>query len=226
MVVCKANLEFPAGDLVFIIGKSGSGKSTIGQLLVRFYDAEHGDILVGGQSIRNFDPHWLRQNILLVEQQSVLFHGTIFENIAYGSFDDHVSVDDCQHAAEFANVWDTLEGMPEGFDTQVGSNGTSLSGGQRQRIALARARLRDPPVLVLDESTSALDQQIRLAVMEAVRRWRRGKTTIIITHDISQIFPEDYLYVMKDGFVVEEGYRKFLEIRKTSAFNDLLASVV
>ena len=211
--------------MVFIIGKSGSGKSTIGQLLVRFYDSTQGDILIGGQSIRNFDPHWLRQNILLVEQQSVLFHGTIFENIAYGSFDDHVSVDDCQHAAEFANVWDTLEGMPEGFDTQVGSKGTSLSGGQRQRIALARARLRDPPVLVLDESTSALDQQNRLAVMEAVRRWRRGKTTIIITHDISQIFPGDYLYIMKDGFVVEEGYRKFLEVRKTSAFNDLLASV-
>lgn len=212
--------------MVFIIGKSGSGKSTIGQLLVRFYDAAHGDILVDGQSIRTLDSHWLRRNILLVEQQSVLFRGTIFENIAYGRLDDYVSLGDIRRATEFARVRDALERMPDSFDTQVGSKGASLSGGQRQRIALARAWLRDPPVLVLDESTSALDQRNRLSVMEAIRHWRRGKTTIVITHDISQIFPGDYLYIMKDGFVVEEGYRKFLEIRKTSTFSHLVAGVV
>jgi ATP-binding cassette subfamily B (MDR/TAP) protein 1 len=213
MVLRGVSLFFAAGDITFVIGKSGSGKSTLGQLLMQFYHPLKGDITIDDLDYSRIDPHWLRNNILLVEQHSVLFNTTLRENIALGSSgqaSEIIDLDNIKEAADFASIRKAIESMPYGFDTQVGSKGGSLSVGQRQRIALARAKLRDPPVLILDESTSALDYINRLAVMAAIRKWRQGKTTIIITHDISQILPDDFLYVMEGGRVVQEGYRKSL----------------
>jgi ATP-binding cassette subfamily B (MDR/TAP) protein 1 len=206
-----ANFFFAAGDITFVIGKSGSGKSTIGQLLMKFYHPSLGQVTLDEHVLANIDPHWIRKNILLVEQQSVLFNTTLRENIALGGESaDGAALEDIQRATEFAAIKKTIDAMPKGFDTIVGSKGNALSGGQKQRIALARAKLRDPPVLILDESTSALDYINGFAVMAEIRKWRAGKTTIIITHDISQILPDDFLYVMKDGKVVQEGFRKAL----------------
>jgi len=227
-ILRSLNIEFPACNLTFVIGKSGSGKSTIGQLLVRLYDYNQngGGIVADGYNLHELDPAWLRQKILLVEQESILFQGTIYENIAYGCIDREVSLQEVEKAAEFANILDTIKLMPDGFDTQVGSKGMLLSGGQRQRIALARAFLRDPPVLILDESTSALDYQNRGAIMEKIRSWRYGKTTIVITHDISQILAGDTIYIMKDGQVVDHGKRFYLEAKPNSAFRQFRHSSI
>jgi ATP-binding cassette, subfamily B (MDR/TAP), member 1 len=223
----NVNLFFAAGETTFVIGKSGSGKSTIGQILSKFYSLAQGSVSLDSVSIQALDTAWLRQAILLVEQQSVLFGGTIQENIALGTYEVswELSKKEQEHvlaATNFAMVRSVIEEMPRQFKTQVGSKGTSLSGGQRQRIALARAWLRNPSILILDESTSALDYINRMAVMDAIRKWRKGKTTIIITHDISQILPEDFIYVMKDGCVVQEGYRKYLDNIKDSPFHEFL----
>jgi ATP-binding cassette subfamily B (MDR/TAP) protein 1 len=206
-----ASLFFAAGEITFVIGKSGSGKSTIGQLLMQFYHPSRGQISLDDHLLSTIDPHWIRTNILLVEQQSVLFDTTLRENIALGGENsEEVSPEEVQRAAEFASILKPIYSMPKGFDTVVGSKGGALSGGQRQRVALARAKLRDPAIVILDESTSALDYINRLAVMAEIRKWRAGRTTIIITHDISQILPDDFLYVMKDGQVVQEGFQKTL----------------
>jgi ATP-binding cassette, subfamily B (MDR/TAP), member 1 len=178
---------------------------------MRFYEPTAGDIFVDGTSISELDINWLRNNITLVQQQSILFNETIFRNISFGRR-DHVGVtkEQVRVCVDLAQLQSTIEELPKGLDTEVGSGGSALSGGQKQRIALARARLRNTPILILDESTSALDYASRKAVMEAIRVWRRGKTTIIITHDISQIKEEDFVYALDDGHIVEDGYRHAL----------------
>jgi ATP-binding cassette subfamily B (MDR/TAP) protein 1 len=221
-VLRGVSLFFGAGDLAFIIGKSGSGKSTIGQLLMQFYQPSGGKITLDNISVEDIDTHWLRSNVLLVEQTSILFNTTLQENITLGSKAyQQVSLADVIEATKFSMVRDPVEEMPQSFKTRVGSKGSGLSGGQRQRVVLARAKIRDPPVLILDESTSALDHVNRLAVMEAIRKWRKGRSTIIITHDISQILANDFVYVMKDGQVVQSGYRSAIEEVEGSPFQDL-----
>jgi ATP-binding cassette subfamily B (MDR/TAP) protein 1 len=207
-----------------LIGKSGSGKSTIGQLLVRFYEPNEGIITLDGQSLHSPQLDGIRKKILLVEQQSTLFAGTIRKNVALGSPVHHASASDILEATTFASMREAIELMSDGFDTKVGTKGNSLSGGQQQRVALARAWLRDPPILILDEATSALDHISRSAVMSAIRSWRKGKTTIVITHDISQIQNNDFVYVMRDGEVVQEGYRRTIETVRDSAFYDFVAA--
>ncbi|KAL1634321.1 ATP-dependent permease [Neofusicoccum ribis] len=220
----KASLFFAAGETTFVIGKSGSGKSTIGQALSRFYPIKSGTITLDGNALESLDINWLRRNITLIEQSSTLFEGTIFRNISYGHPDfDSVTLDDVKVAAEFALLTETINNMPDTWDTEVGAKGASMSGGQRQRVALARARLRDTHVLILDESTSALDYINRTLIMEAIRKWRRGRTTIIITHDISQIGQEDYVYILEQGRVVQDGYRRSMEKVKNSPFQKFLA---
>lgn len=219
----NASLFFAAGETTFVIGKSGSGKSTIGQALCRFYPTKSGSITLDGNPLEALDIDWLRRNITLVEQNSVLFNGTIFRNITYGRPDfDRVTLDEVKEAAEFALLKETVNNMPNMWDTEVGASGTSMSGGQRQRMALARARLRDTPVLILDESTSALDYINRTLIMEAIRVWRKGRTTIIITHDISQIQQDDYVYILEKGKVVQDGYRKSMEKAKSSPFQKFI----
>ncbi|KAK4953488.1 ATP-dependent permease, partial [Elasticomyces elasticus] len=217
------NLSIPSGEITFLIGKSGSGKSTLGQLLMRFYSPSLGNIALDEKDVQSLDATWLREKVTLVEQHSTLFNDTIFRNVAFGRRDyRNVSREEVTDAIEFALLKLMINDIPEGLDTMVGARGDSLSGGQKQRIALARARLRDTPILLLDESTSALDPVSKALMMDAIREWRRGKTTIIITHDISQILPDDYAYVLQGGRLVQEGYRKQMEAIIDSPFQDFL----
>ncbi|KAK3075923.1 ATP-dependent permease [Teratosphaeriaceae sp. CCFEE 6253] len=219
----NVTMFIPGGEMTFLIGKSGSGKSTLSQLLMGFYGVHHGHVTVDGVSLKSLDVGWLRSNVTLVEQQSLLFNDTVFHNIAFGkTHQGTVEKQDVMEAAEFALLQLMITDMSDGLNTVVGYRGGTMSGGQRQRMALARARLRDTPILILDESTSALDHISRGLMMDAIRQWRRGKTTIIITHDISQITADDYLYVLESGRLVQEGYRKHLEKIKDSPLQTFL----
>ncbi|KAF2625903.1 multidrug resistance protein-like protein 2 [Macroventuria anomochaeta] len=219
----EVTLLFPAGETTYVIGKSGSGKSTLGQLLVRFYQPSSGQILLDHVPLNELDVHWLRQNVTLVEQHSVLFDDTIHNNITLGDQSRTVTMDDVKNAVSFAMLDPIVKGHPAGFETNLGANGSSLSGGQKQRMALARVRIRDTPVLILDESTSALDYVTRAMILHAIREWRQGKTTIVITHDLSQIQAHDFLYLLGKAQVLQEGYRKDLEVQP-GIFHSFLAS--
>jgi ATP-binding cassette subfamily B (MDR/TAP) protein 1 len=217
------SMSIPSGEITYLIGKSGSGKSTLSQLLLRFYSSPEGSIAVDGVPLDDLDVGWLRSNTTLVEQTSLLFNDTVFKNVAFGRHDlDNVTKDEVMEAIEFALLQLMITDMPEGLDTMVGYKGGAMSGGQRQRMALARARIRDTPILILDESTSALDHISRTLMMDAIRRWRQGKTTIIITHDISQILADDYVFVLEQGRLVQEGFRRHMEQIKDSPFQAFL----
>ncbi|KAJ5622358.1 hypothetical protein N7528_005590 [Penicillium herquei] len=213
-VLNPSTFFFPAEETTFVIGKSGSGKSTLSQLLMRFYLPNSGQILIDGHSIESLDITWIRKNITLLEQRSVLFNDSVLQNIMFGRHDsDSISKRDMEDSIELAMLQNVIEGLPRGIDTSVGPGGSFLSGGQRQRVAIARARLRNTPILILDEPTSALDQTNRVAIMKAIRRWRRGKTTIIITHDMSQIAESDFVYILENGSIMQSGFRHELENR-------------
>jgi ATP-binding cassette, subfamily B (MDR/TAP), member 1 len=219
----KANFFFPAGESTFIVGKSGSGKSTLGNLLAKYYDPACGKISIGGHSIQTLDAQWLRQNVMLVQQQALLFNETVALNIAFGKA-GHATKEEVLRASETGNLQQTILDLPQGLETPIGLNGTSLSGGQQQRIGVARARLRDAPVVILDEATSALDQTSKRKVMGEIRKWREKKTTIIITHDVSQINDNEYVYVLENGKLVQEGYRVQLAERDRGAFASLMST--
>ncbi|CAP94534.1 Pc18g03100 [Penicillium rubens Wisconsin 54-1255] len=212
-VLKPSSFFFPAGETTFVIGKSGSGKSTLSQLLMRFYLPTSGEILIDGTPMQQLDINWIRNNITLLEQKSVLFNESVLTNIAFGR-QDHATVtkQDVKEPIELAMLENTIDGLPKGIYTCVGPGGSFLSGGQRQRVAIARAKLRDTPILILDEPTSALDHTNRVAVMKAIREWRKGKTTIIITHDMSQIMEQDFLYILEQGSIVKSGYRYAVEV--------------
>ncbi|KAB5584879.1 hypothetical protein GE09DRAFT_6315 [Coniochaeta sp. 2T2.1] len=224
-VVAPCNMFFPAGDVTFLIGKSGSGKSTLGNLIVRFYEPASGDITLDGIPLEKLELGWLRSNVTLIQQSSVLFNDSLGNNVALGAQDlTSLSTDDVIKACGVSLLQSTISAMPEGLNTQVGPGGYSLSGGQKQRVALARARLRDSPVLILDEVTSGLDPANRTLIMDALRLWRRGKTTIVITHEVAQIEDSEYVYVMDNGRLVQEGYRKSLVTEEDGLFASLLAA--
>ena len=205
-------MSFPAGETTFIVGKSGSGKSTLSNLLLRFYDPQSGEIIMNEEAIQSLNTSWLRNNITLVQQSSVLFNETIFKNIAFGKRNyQTVRLEEVKRCLDMAALKETVAQLPQGLYTAVGSGGCAMSGGQKQRVAIARARLRNAPILILDEVTSALDHISRTLVMDAIRKWRKDKTTIIITHDVSQIFRDDFVYVLQEGCLVQEGYRYALE---------------
>ncbi|GFF98744.1 ABC a-pheromone efflux pump AtrD [Aspergillus lentulus] len=211
-ILNSVSFFFPAGETTFVIGESGSGKSTLGQLLARLYMPTSGEILIDGNAIQALSLNWIRNNVTLVEQRSVLFNESVLTNIAFGRrAHETVTMEDVRECIDLAMLRDTIDSLPNGLDTCVGPGGSFLSGGQRQRVAIARARLRDTPILVMDEPTSALDGINRIAVMKAIREWRRGKTTIVITHDMSHIMDQDYVYVLEHGSVVQSGYRHELE---------------
>lgn len=187
---------------------------------MRFYNSSSGEISIDGNLLGALDINWIRNNVTLVQQSSTLFNETIIKNIAFGARDfERITKDDILSCIRFAGLSDMLCRLSDGLDTVVGLQGNLLSGGQQQRVALARSWLRDTPVLILDESTSALDFPSRVAVMAALRSWRKGKTTIVITHDLSQIGENDFMYIMDQGKVVFKGYRQAVEREDIDIFH-------
>jgi ATP-binding cassette, subfamily B, bacterial len=199
----NVSLRVPAGATVGIVGATGSGKSTLVKLLLRLYEVEDGDILLDGVSLKQLRLDDLRQAIGLVSQDSFLFHGTVRENIAYGSW--HAGEDAVKRAARLAEAHDFIVGLPQGYDTVVGERGQKLSGGQRQRIALARAILKDAPILILDEATSAVDNETEAAIQRSIDHLAHERTTIAIAHRLSTVRNADRIYVLAEGRVVESG---------------------
>ncbi|WP_433763814.1 ABC transporter ATP-binding protein [Flavobacterium ginsenosidimutans] len=195
------NAEF--GQKIAIVGPSGAGKSTISSLLLRFYDITSGEILVDGKSIHNYDLEELRGNMSIVPQDVILFGGTIRENIAYGN--PNATEEEIINAAKQANAFNFVDGFPEKFETLVGERGVKLSGGQRQRIAIARALLKNPSILILDEATSSLDSESEKLVQEALEVLMEGRTSIIIAHRLSTIRNADKILVLDNGKISEEG---------------------
>jgi ABC-type multidrug transport system fused ATPase/permease subunit len=195
--------EVSPGQKVALAGSSGAGKSTIVQLLMRLYDVSDGAILVDGTNIREYDVNGLRQHIGIVPQEVILFGGTIRENIAYGR--PGASLSEIELAARKANAWDFISKFPEGLETVVGERGVKLSGGQRQRIAIARAILKDPAILILDEATSSLDAESERLVQEALDVLMEGRTTLIIAHRLATIRNVDRIYVLDNGQIAEQG---------------------
>ena len=199
------NVNFTAsfGQKIAIVGPSGVGKSTIASLLLRFYDIEAGEILIDGKSIYDFDLENLRGNMSIVPQDVILFGGTIKENIAYGKPD--ATDEEILLAAQQANAYNFIESFPEKFETVVGERGIKLSGGQRQRIAIARALLKNPSILILDEATSSLDSESEKLVQEALEILMQGRTSIIIAHRLSTIRSADQILVLDNGVISEQG---------------------
>jgi ABC-type multidrug transport system fused ATPase/permease subunit len=202
-VLHEVSFKIEPGQVVGIVGPTGSGKSTVLSLLPRFYDPTLGRILIDDVDIADYKVASLRSQIAFVLQDAVLFHGTVRENIAYGRLE--ATEEEIVAAAKVANAHDFISRMPLGYDSVVGERGETLSGGQRQRIAIARAVIRNSPILVLDEPTAALDTQSEQAVIEALRRLMRGRTVIMIAHRLGTLIDADKIIVLKDGVVAEEG---------------------
>jgi subfamily B ATP-binding cassette protein MsbA len=210
-VLQDIDLEVPAGKTVALVGRSGSGKSTLVQLLARFYDYEQGEISLDGVAIPDYRLANLRAQLAMVSQNVTLFHDTVRNNIAYGSLAS-ASDEAVRAAAESAFALEFIEGLPEGFDTVLGDDGGGLSGGQRQRIAIARAILKDAPVLILDEATSALDNESEHRIQRALEQIMADRTTIVIAHRLSTVESADRIVVMDAGRIVAQGsHRELLE---------------
>jgi ATP-binding cassette, subfamily B, bacterial len=197
------SLSVPAGQTIGIVGATGSGKSTISKLLLRLYEIQGGVISIDGTDIREFHTSDLRRNIGFVSQDVFLFYGTVRENIAYGM--PNANFEKIQAAAKIAEAHEFIVALPQGYDTMVGERGQKLSGGQRQRISIARAVLKDPPILVLDEATSAVDNETEAAIQRSLATITKNRTTISIAHRLSTIRHAHCIYVMDRGQVVESG---------------------
>ena len=197
-------------SLVVLVGATGSGKSTLIKLLLRFYDPSHGDIRIDGQPIREISLKSLRSAIGLVSQDVYLFEGSIRDNLAYGRPDAPEA--DIIEAAKTAEAWSFIEALPQGLETPVGERGIRLSGGQRQRLSLARALLKNPPILVLDEATSAVDNETEAAIQRSLKRIGHNRTVVMIAHRLSTIVDADTIAVVDGGKVVESGtHQQLLE---------------
>ena len=200
----NVSFSVSAGKTVALVGRSGSGKTTVASLLTRFYDVSQGKILIDGVNIQNYTLYCLRNQIGLVSQHVHLFNDTIANNIAYGKIGEFSQLQ-IEEAARRANAYDFIMQFDKGFDTLVGENGVLLSGGQRQRIAIARALLRDNPILILDEATSALDTESERAIQTALDELQNGRTSIVIAHRLSTIENADEILVLNEGRIVERG---------------------
>src|SRR5262245_19422555 len=202
-VLREVTFAIEPGQVVGIVGPTGSGKSTVLSLLPRFYEPSSGRVLIDGIDVSSFKLAALRAQVGFVLQETVLFRGTIRDNIAYGR--PGATVEEIIAAAKVANVHDFISGMPHGYDSMVGERGDTLSGGQRQRIGIARAVVRNSPIMILDEPTAALDTESERFVIEALRRLMKGRTVIMIAHRLSTIADADKIIVLKDGVVAEQG---------------------
>ncbi|BFU59548.1 lipid A export ATP-binding/permease protein MsbA [Rodentibacter sp. JRC1] len=215
------NISFsiPAGKTIALVGRSGSGKSTIANLVTRFYDIEQGEILLDGVNIQDYRLSNLRENCALVSQQVHLFNDTIANNIAYAAGDKYTR-EEIIAAAKAAYALEFIEKLPEGFDTVIGENGASLSGGQRQRLAIARALLRNSPVLILDEATSALDTESERAIQAALEELKKDRTVLVIAHRLSTIENADEILVIDHGEIRERGNHQAL-LEQNGAYKQL-----
>jgi ATP-binding cassette subfamily B protein len=202
-VLKDISLRIEPGQYVALVGPTGAGKSSIISLIPRFYDPISGRVMIDAEDARNFTLRSLREQISFVLQETILFHAPIWQNIAYGK--PEASRDEIIRAARLANAHEFIERAPEGYDTMVGERGVTLSGGQRQRIAIARAIIRNSPILILDEPTSGLDASSEKLVLEALGRLTEGKTVIVITHHLETIIKADVIFTLKDGLIVERG---------------------
>ena len=197
------NLRIRKGEVVALVGASGAGKSTLADLLPRFYDLTDGIIRIDGTDIKKIDIDHLRSMFAIVSQEVVLFNDSVANNIAFGLED--VRRDQIEEAAKVANAYDFVTALPDGFDTEIGDRGLNLSGGQRQRLSIARAVLRNAPILILDEATSAMDTESEKLVQAALDRVMQNRTTLVIAHRLSTIRNADKIVVLDEGRIVEMG---------------------
>ncbi len=215
----KISFELPKGKTLALVGRSGSGKSTIVNLLTRYYDYDSGVIELDGINIMDYTLSNLRENVALVSQQVHLFNDTVANNIAYAAHDKYTQAQ-IEQAAKLSHSYEFIQKLDKGFDTMIGENGVSLSGGQRQRIAIARALLRDAPILILDEATSALDSGSERAIQAALNELQKNRTVIVIAHRLSTIENADEILVIEDGEIVERGQHLSL-LEKQGAYEQL-----
>jgi ATP-binding cassette subfamily B protein len=209
--VTDISLRCEPGQVVAVVGPSGAGKSTLVKLLLRFYDPDAGRILLDGHDIRDLRLHSLRENIAVVLQETLIFDGTVRENIAYGRPD--ATEAEIVRAARAADADAFIRALPDGYNTAVGQKGRRLSGGQRQRIAIARAMIRDAPILILDEPTTGLDAESGERILEPLRRLMHGRTTIVISHNLLTVREADMILMMEEGRIIECGTHTELLLR-------------
>jgi ATP-binding cassette subfamily B protein len=207
-VLKEINLHAKQGESIALVGPSGAGKSTLIALLLRFFDPETGQILIDGRPATNFALGALRAQMALVPQEVMLFGGTIRDNIAYGRA--KASDEEIQAAAKKANAHAFIDGLPQGYQTEIGDRGVQLSGGQRQRIALARAIIKDPAILILDEATSSLDSESEKLIQQALDELLKGRTSFVIAHRLSTVRKADRIFVLREGKIVESGTHESL----------------
>jgi len=212
LVLHNITLTLEKGKTTALVGASGAGKTTLADLIPRFYDPTQGHIHIDGVDLKEIDIYSLRKNMAVVSQDTFIFNTSVWNNIAYGT--EHATEAEIKEAARLANALKFIEDMPQGFDTQLGDRGVRLSGGQRQRIAIARALLRDPQILILDEATSALDSVSERLIQESLEKLSVGRTVVAIAHRLSTIAKADKVVVMEGGYIVEQGkYQDLLKQR-------------
>lgn len=233
VVLSDISFALPAGQSLALVGRSGAGKSTITMLLLRFYEQESGSVQINGQDIRDYPLNWLRGQIAIVPQDVILFGGSIADNIAYGK--SGASTAEIREAAQQANADEFIEKFPDGYATMVGDRGIKLSGGQRQRIAIARAFLKNPAILILDEATSSLDSESELLIQRGLESLMRNRTTFIIAHRLATVRSADRIAVLENGKIVEFGtheallkhnrglYRRLSELQRDGSSPTLVA---
>jgi ATP-binding cassette, subfamily B, bacterial MsbA len=202
-ILKKIDFKILKGEIVALVGPSGGGKSTIADMVPRFYDPVEGEILLDGHNLKEFKTSGLRSMMGIVTQESILFNDSIFSNIAFGK--PTATLEEVMEAAKVANAHDFIEKLEEGYDTIIGERGTKLSGGQRQRLSIARAVLKNPPILILDEATSALDSESEKLVQDAIFKLMQNRTTLVIAHRLSTIQNADTILVIKEGEIIERG---------------------
>jgi ABC-type multidrug transport system fused ATPase/permease subunit len=216
LVLKNINIEALPGQTIAILGGTGSGKSTIINLIPRFYDVTQGKITIDGMDLRDVTIKSLRRHIGIVRQDPFIFSTTLRENIAFGMED--AKLEDIKLAAERANIADFIESQPNGYDTTVGERGVTVSGGQKQRLAIARVLLKNPKILILDDSTSSVDTGTEFEIQRALKELFEDRTVIIITQRLSSVKDADYIIVLKDGEVVEEGHHEELMANEENYF--------